>query len=97
MDTCGGRDGRPRSRRSRPSPRASASVAAAASFPSSPCPRSSSPVYAPLFVKELDTAEPCTGGWMAAGGGERWTAGSLAGEGEGIGRSREVRAGGWKQ
>jgi hypothetical protein len=28
--------------------------------------------------------EPCTGGWMAAGGGERWTAGSLAGGGEGI-------------
>jgi hypothetical protein len=79
MDTCGGRDGRPRSRRSRPSPSASASVAAAASFPSSPCPRSNSPVYAPLFVKELDTAatgrmSPVpTAGWRpgAASGGRR--------------------------
>jgi hypothetical protein len=98
MDTCEGRDGRPRSRRSRPSPSASASVAAAASFPSSPCPRSSSPVYVPLFVKELDTTAtgrmspvPAVGWRRAVDGGES------GGGGEGIGRSREVRAGGWKQ
>jgi hypothetical protein len=74
MDTCG---------RARQSPLKSEESAltqsSAASFPSSPCPRSSSPVYAPLFVKELDTA--ATGrmspvpaaGWRpgAASGGRR--------------------------